>query len=119
MVERAEKQQTLGGHRYPRDNQHYNSSFVGRKMRDGNENTVGLHAARGCRGAVQAFNSIYDSLTDVILVQEAKITQKLIHHRHPRENENYKTSFVVRKMREGIENIVGLHATRGCQKWAA
>ena len=119
MVQGAEKTQMVGGHRLPRNNQHYKTPYDGRKMRRSNENIVGLHAARGCRGAVQAFNSIYDSLTDVILVQEAKITQKLIHHRHPRENENYKTSFVVRKMREGIENIVGLHATRGCQKWAA
>ena len=58
LVEGTEKTQTLGVHRYLRDNQHYKTPFVGRKMRKGNENIVDFHAARGSRGAVQASEGI-------------------------------------------------------------
>ena len=84
-------------------------------MRESNENIVGLHAARGCQGTAQASEGIYESFTDIILVQRAEIPQMLICHRYPREDEHYKTPFVGRKMRRGNENIVGLHAARGCR----
>ena len=58
LAQGDEKAQTLGGHRYPRDNQPYKTPFVGRKMRKGNENIVDFHAARGSRGAVQASEGI-------------------------------------------------------------
>ena len=111
----AEQTQTLGGHRYPRDNQRDTTPFVGRKMREGNENIVVLHDARGCRGAVQASKGMYEAFADPVLVQETAKTQILIGRRYPRDSQHYKTPVVGRKMRKGSENNVGLHATRGCR----
>ena len=114
LVQGAGKTQTLGGHRYPRDYTHY-TPFVGRKMREGNENIVGLHAARGCRGAVQASKAMYQAFFDTVLVQGAEKTDMVGDHHYPRGINHYKTPFVGRKMRKGNENIVGLHAGRGCR----
>ena len=79
-------------------------------MREGTENIVGLHAARGCRCAVQASKGMYQAFTDTVMVQGAEKTQMLGGHRLPRDNQHYKTPFDGRKMRRSNENIVGLDA---------
>ena len=72
LVHGAEKPQTLGGHCYPRNNEHHTTPFDGRKMRKGNDNIVGLHGARGCRGAVQASKGMYEAFADTVLVSAVK-----------------------------------------------
>ena len=115
LVQGAEKTEMLGGHHYPRGINHYKTPFVGRKMRKGNENIVGLHAGRGCRGAVQASKGTYEEFTDTMLVHGAEKTQTLGGHCYPCNNEHHTTPFDGRKMRKGNDNIVGLHGARGCR----
>ena len=115
LVHGAETPPKLGGHCYPRDNEHHTTPLESRKLREGNENIVVLHDARGCRGAVQAAKGMYEAFADPVLVQETAKTQILIGRRYPRDSQHYKTPVVGRKMRKGSENNVGLHATRGCR----